>query len=80
MKEDGLDAAIKLTEDLLNTVRQEAERAQSYGYGRGRPSYNGVSIKTHLILVVLLKKKNAMKKKQTRLIQTFFFQLISFFF
>ncbi|KAG0740335.1 hypothetical protein G6F57_012580 [Rhizopus arrhizus] len=41
MKEDGLDAAIKLTEDLLNTVRQEAERAQSYGYGRGRPSYNG---------------------------------------
>ncbi|CEI95693.1 hypothetical protein RMCBS344292_09872 [Rhizopus microsporus] len=41
LKEDGLDSAVKLTEDLLATVRQEAERLQSYGYGRGRPGYNG---------------------------------------
>ncbi|RCH93586.1 hypothetical protein CU098_004600, partial [Rhizopus stolonifer] len=40
MAEDGLESAIKLTEDLLSTVRQEAERSQSYGYTRGRPNYN----------------------------------------
>lgn len=39
-----MDSAVKLTEDLLATVRQEAERLQSYGYGRGRPGYNGVSV------------------------------------
>ncbi|CAO3699447.1 unnamed protein product [Rhizopus stolonifer] len=40
MAEDGLESAIKLTEDLLSTVRQEAERSQTYGYTRGRPNYN----------------------------------------
>lgn len=57
MAEDGLESAIKLTEDLLSTVRQEAERSQSYGYTRGRPNYNnGVSIR-HLQMLKYAKRK-----------------------
>lgn len=51
-REEGLEAGVKLTQDLLDTVKAEAERgppANQYGYGRGgysnsggRGGYNGV--------------------------------------
>jgi hypothetical protein len=50
IREEGLDAAVKLTQDLIDTVKAEAERAPQYGYNRGgynnvgnRGGYNGVS-------------------------------------
>lgn len=54
VREEGLEAAIKLTQDLLDTVKAEAERGppqNQHGYGRGgysnhggRGGYNGVSV------------------------------------
>lgn len=58
-----MDSAVKLTEDLLATVRQEAERLQSYGYGRGRPGYNGVSVMITYGFFYFIKHK---KKKHTK--------------
>ncbi|KAI7902199.1 uncharacterized protein BX663DRAFT_436087 [Cokeromyces recurvatus] len=51
LREEGLEAGIKLTQDLLDTVKAEAERGppQNYGYVRGaypapaRGGYNGYS-------------------------------------
>lgn len=54
-REEGLEAGVKLTQDLLDTVKAEAERgppAHQYGYSRGgysntagRGGYNsGVSL------------------------------------
>ncbi|KAI7889544.1 uncharacterized protein EV154DRAFT_514121 [Mucor mucedo] len=44
-REEGLEAGVKLTQDLLDTVKAEAERgppANQYGYGRGGYSNNNV--------------------------------------
>ena len=53
IREEGLEAGVKLTQDLLDTVKAEAERGPppgQYGYGRGggynnSVRYNGVSKK-----------------------------------
>ncbi|KAL7310153.1 hypothetical protein PS15m_009685 [Mucor circinelloides] len=59
-REEGLEAGVKLTQDLLDTVKAEAERGPSnqYGYNRGggyntgRGGYNnGVSTLNHIKVV-----------------------------